>query len=278
MKEKVEVAAVQMNVAWLDPDKNLAKMLSLIDKIHAEKGADLIVFPELANTGYVKERDKEFGKEYIKKGEKIPGPFTNALSAAARKYGLYLIAGLCELHPKIPASLYNSAVLIGPNGGILGVHHKLHIPSEENHYFFPGTTTDVYPTDLGTIGMTVCYDAFFPELPRILSLKGAEIICAVFNGPKRLPYERFTHLASTRACENRNYFILCNRVGKEKLEFAGRTAIAGPDGQIVSQSLGDEEEIIFATLSQERILEERAFFPVFADRRPELYGAIIERF
>jgi len=157
MKDKVEVAAVQMNPAWLDPEKNLEKMLGYLEKIHDEKDVDLVVFPELANTGYVRERNKEFGRDYLKKAEKIPGPFTEALGDAAKKYGSYIITGFCELHPEIPASVYNSAVMINPKGAIVGVHHKVHIPAEENHYFYPGTTTNVYETNLGNIGMMVCY-------------------------------------------------------------------------------------------------------------------------
>jgi predicted amidohydrolase len=278
MKEKIEVAAVQMDLAWLDPERNLEKMLNFVEMVHRDKEIDLIVFPELTNTGYVKPRDREFGREYIKKAEKIPGPFTDALCAAAKKHGLYLIAGLCELHPEIPASLYNSAVLISPRGEIVGIHHKLHIPGEEKHYFYPGSTTDVYKTELGNIGLAICYDAIFPELPRILSIKGAEIICAVFNGPRFQPYDRFLHIACTRAYENRNYFILCNRVGKEDVEFSGGSIIAGPDGQVLSRTVGEGEEVVYATLYNDHLLEARAFLPVFQDRRPDLYEAIVRRF
>ena len=277
MKEKVEVAAVQMDIAWLDPEKNLERMLSFIEKIHSEKEVDLIVFPELANTGYVKQRDREFGKEYLKKAEKIPGPSTEALGDAAKRFGVYIISGFCELHPEIPGSVYNSAVMIGPKGEVVGVHHKLHLPGEENHYFYPGSTTDVYRTDLGTIGMLVCYDSIFPEISRVLALKGAEIICAPFNRPKRPSYDTLCFIASSRAYENRLYFITCNRVGKEVSEFLGRSAIAEPVGELLNEPTS-EEEIIYATLYQDKILEERAYFPVFADRRPELYGAITQRF
>ena len=267
MREKVEVAAVQMNIAWLDPVKNLENMLKFMEKVSREKNVDLVVFPELANTGYVKGIiDKEFSRDYIKKAEKIPGPFTDALCDAAKKYGFYLISGFCELHPVIPSSLYNSAVLISPKGEIVGIYHKLHIPMEENHYFYPGSKVDVYRTEIGNIGMIVCYDYLFPEVSRILSLKGAEIICAVLNGPKRPPYNRYVHIASTRAYENRNYFIICNRIGKEEVEFIGRSAIAGPDGQIVNQSNGEEEEVIYATLYNDKILEERVFLSVFVNR------------
>ena len=277
MKEKVEVAAVQMDIAWLDPEKNLERMLGFIEKIHTEKDVDLIVFPELANTGYVKERDREFGKQYLKKAEKIPGPFTEALGDAAKRYGVYIISGFCELHPEIPGSIYNSAVMIGPTGGVVGVHHKLHIPGEENHYFYPGSTTDVYQTDLGTIGMLVCYDAMFPEISRVLALQGAEIICICFNRPKRPSYDTLCFVASCRAYENRLYVVTCNRVGKEVGEFMGRSAIAEPIGELLNQPT-DKEEIIYATLYADKILEERATFPIFGDRRPELYGKVTERF
>jgi len=278
MKEKVEVAAVQMDIAWLDPGKNLEIMIGWIEKIHREKPVDLIVFPELANTGYIRERNKEFGRDYFKKAEKIPGPFTEALGDTAKKYGVYIVSGFCELHPEIPASVYNSAILITPKGEVAGVHHKLHIPGEENHYFYPGSTVNVYKTDLGNIGMVVCYDSIFPEICRILTLKGAEIICAPFNRPKRPSYDGLYHVAALRAYENRIYFIACNRVGKEMSEFLGRSAIAGPDGVILARSEGEEEEVLYATFYDDKILEERAFFPIFADRRPELYQEIIERF
>ncbi len=279
MKEKVEVAAVQMDIVWLNPEKNLEKMLRFMERVNREKKVDLVVFPELANTGYVKGIiDKEFGREYIKKAEKIPGPFTDGLCDAAKRHGFYIVSGFCELHPLIPASLYNSAILINPKGEIVGVYHKLHIPMEENHYFYPGNRVDVNRTEIGNIGMIVCYDYLFPEVSRILALKGAEIICAVLNGPKRPPYDRYVHIASTRAHENRNYFIICNRVGKEEAEFMGRTTIAGPDGQIVNQSDGEEEEIVYATLYNDKILEERAFISIFVNRRPEIYSAITESF
>ena len=112
--------------------------------------------------------------------------------------------------------------MVSSRGEIVGVHHKLHIPAEENHYFYPGSTLNVYKTPLGNIGMMICYDAVMPETSRILAIKGAEISCAVYNGPKMLPYDRFVHYACTRANENRNYFIFCNRVGKEgDIEFDG---------------------------------------------------------
>ncbi len=183
----------------------------------------MIVFPELANTGYVVERDKEFGKRLLERAEKIPGPFTETLGAAAREHGAHLIFGLCERHPAIPGTLYNSAVMVGPDGSIAGVHRKIHIFAEEKHYFAPGNKIDVHKTDLGNIGMLVCYDAIFPEISRVLAVRGAEIICCIFNRAKREPEDMLPHMSFARAYENRVFFVSCDRVGKEPVLYMGRS-------------------------------------------------------
>lgn len=277
MKETVNVALVQMNVAWLDPDRNIKRMLEFIDTITAEGPVDLIVFPELANVGYIKARDREFGKRYLKAAEPIPGPTTEALCAAARDQGVYVVAGVAQLHPEIPATLYNSAVLVGPSGQILGIHHKMHIPGEEKHYFYAGNTAECFATDFGKIGIVICYDFHFPELCRTLSLKGAEILCAVFAGDRKRSYgeKRFEYLAGARALENRNYVMVCNRVGTEEEKvFCGHSVIMAPTADVVSQAASDQEVVLRGVLHGDILLEERAYTTIFRDRRPELYGAL----
>jgi predicted amidohydrolase len=285
VKEKVEVAAIQMAVEWLNPEKNREKMIGYIEKVSKEKAVDLIVFPELANTGYViglEEGNREFGRELVKKSEKIPGPTTKALGEAAKKHGVYVVVGISELHPTIPATVYNSCALIGPTGKVIGVQHKLHIPVEEKHYFYYGNSLEVFETELGNIGLMICYDAGFPEVARVLSLKGAEIICSVqaaFRRAKTFEPRRWEYVAAVRGSENRNYVIICNRVGtQEKSVFYGRSAIASPSGSIISQSTTEEEEIIYATLKRDDLYDIRMWIPVFRDRRPEMYDLIPKPF
>jgi predicted amidohydrolase len=221
MKDKLIVSAVQMRTKWLDLKENFDYIKNSIAKAKNEENADLIVFPELSNTGYIKERDKKFGRQFIKFAEKIPGPSTEELGKQAKKYGVYLVVGLAEQHPEIPGMLYNSAVLISPKGELVGVHHKMHIPGEEKHYFMPGSTCDTYTTDIGNIGMSICYDGQFPEFTRSLALKGAEILCMIWNMPSfSNPPELLEHITATRAAENRMFAVSCNCLGVQgKIDF-----------------------------------------------------------
>lgn len=277
MKDRVLVSAVQMRTKWLDLKENFDYIKNSIAKAKNEENADLIVFPELSNTGYIKERDKKFGRQFIKFAEKIPGPSTEELGKQAKKYGVYLVVGLAEQHPEIPGMLYNAAVLINPKGELVGVHHKMHIPGEEKHYFMPGSTCDTYKTDIGNIGMSICYDGQFPEFTRSLALKGAEILCMIWNMPSfSNPPELLEHITATRAAENRMFAVSCNCLGVQgKIDFFGHSVISDPVGNFLATA-GTKEMIISATLKEEVLLEERIQQPVFRDRRPDMYSYLLK--
>jgi predicted amidohydrolase len=265
----------------MDMEANLAHMCELIDKIAVEQNADLLVFPELANSGYVKLGDDEFIKRYLRCAEKIPGPFTQQLAECARKYGIHIVTGMLEAHPQIPYTVYNSAVLIGPTGEITGVFRKIHLPLPERAIFYPANSLQVFATELGNIAMQVCADGSFPEPSRIFTLKGAEIICTPYNVPviagKDCLKERIYHVATCRAIENLNFYIGCNRVGSDESgSFTGHSCIAGPFGQVLAYSESDKEEVLTATLEEEALLEARVAFSYFRDRRPELYTLLTE--
>jgi predicted amidohydrolase len=281
MKESVRVAVVQMNVRWGEPSANLACMRRAMEQISDRGGADLVVFPELANSGYLWGIDRKARSAYFQLAEPISGPFVTELARLARRYHIQVVTGFLEAHPSVTASLYNSAVLIDSDGAVVGVHHKVHIPNEEKHWFYAGSRTDVFRTKLGTIALEVCADALFPELARIQSLKGAEIICAVFNADRYEPLwgppDRLRCYAVMRSLENREFFLCCNRVGDEDGHvFVGRSAISSPIGSLLASSETEDEEILFATLERQLLYEARASYPIYRDRRPELYGLLSE--
>lgn len=289
MKENVRVSMVQFASEWLQTEKN-TKRIKEFAEAEARAGQDLIVFPELSNTGYITPSTvgepcgyegmtyAEFATAYMRAAEPIPGPTTDAVSAVTRRYGAYVVIGMAQRHPTIPFSLYNSGVLIGPQG-VIGVHHKMHIPLNEKQFFYPGNTSEVFKTDLGNIGVQVCYDGRFPETTRLLSLKGAEIICSVWAAPaiftvpdaeNQLKYRTYT-----RAQENGVYFISVNRAGWEgKTQYMGRSVASAPDGSFLALSKVADEEVLRVELTEERLIRYRSMLSLFRDRRPELYGLI----
>ena len=118
-------------------------MARAFDEIASRGGADLVVFPELINQGYVKPSTdddyNEFALAYRRCAELVPGPFTGAVGEMAKAHDCYVVAGMAEAHPAVTGSLYNSCVLIDPQGRVIDVHRKSHIPGHEKFYFYPGT-------------------------------------------------------------------------------------------------------------------------------------------
>jgi predicted amidohydrolase len=293
MKERFQTSVVQFASAWLDRDTNVSRMRNFAEA-EADAGSELVVFPETANIGYITPvtvgdpvdcngmTNAEFASAYVKAAEMVPGPTTEALAEVAARRGIHVVVGLTHAHPVVPGTLYNSAVLIGPDG-IVGVHHKMHIALNEKQYFYPGNAAEVFETDLGNIGMVVCYDARFPELSRILALKGAEIIVcpwcvpAIFTVPDVT--QSLKHRTYTRAQENGVYFISCNRSGMQgQTQMMGHSCVAAPNGEIIAASETVEEEVVRVELTEERLLAYRATLSIFRDRRPELYEKLIEPF
>lgn len=270
MQPTVQVALAQIEVDSLDARANTDRILRTCA---GAAGADLIVFPELANIGQVTGRDRDFGARYLAAAEPIPGPFTADLGAAAHRHGSYLVAGMAERHPTIPYTAFNSAVLIGPDGEVLGVQRKLHLPGDERHYFAAGDAIGVFATDLGAITLQICYDAYFPEVARTAALRGAEILCGIFNLTHRPQWpDRLAHLAAVRAYENMQHVVMVNRVGANHGKaYGGESAVAVPPGAVAARGPAAEPALVRAVLPAEALARERAFRPVFADRRPDAY-------
>ncbi len=290
MKQSIKVSMVQFSAEWAEPEINIRRMREMAEA-EAKAGAELIVFPELSNIGYCTPclpavpvdfegmSYAECAMKYVSLAETIPGPTTNALLEVAREYGVYIVVGMTQQHPAIPYSVYNAAALLGPDG-VIGVHHKMHLPLEEKQYFYPGSTAEVFDTPLGKIGLGICYDGRFPEYSRMLALKGAEIICNIWativsgnnsvgpNQMKAIKYRTFT-----RAQENGVFYLSCNRSGKQgnQFVFSGHSCAASPNGVIIASSETMEEEILRCTLDRDDLIRYRSTLPIFRDRRPEMY-------
>jgi len=210
MVDQVKIALAQISCKVGDKASNISKMASYITKARKQK-ADLIVFPELSLTGYtVRDRTYELA-------ETIPGPSTQKIEKLAKQNNMHIIYGMMEKSAKANGVVYNTSVLTAPNGTI-GQYRKMHLPThsifEEKRYFRHGYEPIVFSTDIGKIGLIICYDVFFPEIARVLRLKGAEFIVCISASPAvRRHY--FETLTTARALENTVYLAFVNLAGIE---------------------------------------------------------------
>jgi len=273
-KERVKVAACQMDPRLTKNSKNLAKMVSMTRRAAAD-GAELIVFPECALPGYVFNSLDE-ARPFM---ETIPGPATQTMARLANELGVHIVFGLLETAAD---GCFNAAVLIGPSG-VIGKYRKNHLPflGIDRYVNHGNGPFRVYKTPIGNIGLHICYDCGFPESARAMALLGADILVLPTNFPTRGSGESIMveHVVNTRAFENKVHFIECDRVGIERdARFEGHSKIVNAWGATLTQASGDKEEIITAELSladarQKRIVIKPGEFEVdyIDDRRPELY-------
>jgi predicted amidohydrolase len=261
----MKTAFYQFNPAFCKKEENIQKVVSAL------QGADfdLLVLPEFFATGY------QFisQDEVAELAETVPeGRTSTILSELSRERGIYIVAGLPERQGD---TFYNSAVLTGPDGYI-GTYRKTHLYSEEKLYFSPGDTGfRVWDTKTGKIGIMICFDWFFPESMRTLSIMGAEIIAHPSN--LVLPY--CPDAMPIRCLENGVFAVTANRTGVEKrkkneaLTFIGQSEIVSPQGDILTKASRDEEVLMVAEIdpksAQDKVLN--PYNDIFKDRRIEKY-------
>ncbi len=276
MRDKVKIAAVQIDPKIMENRENLDKIL-LETKTAANNGADLIVFPECALTGYVF-ASREEAMPFM---ETIPGPSTDKLAAYCRELGVHVIVGLLEIDAD---RCFNAAVLMGPQG-LVGKYRKNHLPFLGiDRFIDPGDKPfQVYNTPVGNIGIHICYDCNFPESARVMTLLGADILALPTNWPEGRG-KVIKHVINTRAYENKVHLVAVNRVGRERgTRFIGNSKIVDAWGDTLVQASSDDEQIIYAEVSlaearQKRIIFKAGEFELdfIHDRRPELYNKLTE--
>ena len=288
MSGRVAVSLAQIDIATLDPARNRARMAEIAEA-EARAGAGLVVFPELATTGYVEPMAPglaapggfaDWAARFLACTETAGGETVTALGAIAARHGMRIVLGMALRDPAVRGRVTNSSVLIGP-AGLEAVYHKLHLWQNEKLFFAPGDRLPVVDAGLGGLGMQVCYDIRFPEITRALTLTGARVITNVWASfrPSDTPAAdpaHFRHRAFTRAQENGVFFLSCNRVGVQGgHRFMGHSVVCGPDGQVLAEAAHENEAVLRAELDLAAVDGYRSFVGLLNDRRPALYGALV---
>ncbi|HZQ09616.1 MAG TPA: nitrilase-related carbon-nitrogen hydrolase [Anaerolineae bacterium] len=268
-----------------DKASNLERATALVRRA-AQAGAPLICLQELFTTVYFPLCPTN--NQFFDLAEPVDGPTIQHMSALARELGIFLLAPIYE--EANGGRFFNSAVLIGDDGKIIGVTRKNHIPRihidhptwgeiDEKHYFEPGMNGyPVWNTPLGRIGVLICHDRHFPEAARLLALEGADIVL-VPSASRGIPdvgdpLDAWLIELRAHAIANMYYVGAVNRVGLEQGErFLGHSVIIGPDG-VVLQMAGGEDAVICADLDLDTVRATRIARGFLRDRRPDTYTGL----
>jgi predicted amidohydrolase len=273
-RKVVTLAGVNWKGEWGNKKANVEKMKTKV-KEAAQLGVNMIAFPELALTGY--ECSSEARKEqepcamHTESAETIPGPSTYEMAELAKELDMYIIFGMPEKDTTDQNIKYISTAVVGPEG-VLGRYRKMHLATPpvwtEYFCFKPGNELPIFETKYGPIGVQICADFFmYPELSRLLFLKGARIIfntvgSAVAPGKIDLMLNETT----TRAHSTQCYIVSCNHVGTERtISYCGHSTISGPGFPKFQKTIARSEaieEIVWATVSFETLDYSRGIFRV----------------
>ena len=262
----MKIAAAQISCALGDVEANLRKIRDFSARAR-EGGAELVVFPEVADTGYSMPIIAASATAWTEGA--VPG-----LQNIAKDLSIAIICGVSEREGD---SIYNSQVFVGANGEIVGSYRKTHLftgtPIGEDECFVPGNELKSFPFGGLRLGLSVCYDLRFPEIFRTLAIAQK---ANVFILSSAWPFPRIEHfrtLVSARAIENQSYMISSNRVGTDEgVTCCGSSAIIDPYGVTLASASTDREELVLADISEEALTSVRNKMAVFAQRRPDVYG------
>ncbi|MFU2191950.1 carbon-nitrogen hydrolase family protein [Methanobacterium sp. MZD130B] len=270
MKDIFNLAMCQMQVVD-DKKKNIANALKMIKE--ASSNSDLVILPEMWNCPYQTELFPIYAEE------KENSPSLKAISQAAKSEKTYIVAG--SIPEKHNGKTYNSSFFFNPEGEIIGVHRKIHlfdidVPDEvsfkESQTLTAGNKITVVDTELGKIGICICYDMRFPELLRLMALRGAKLIIipGAFNmttGPVH-----WKPLIKIRAVDNQLYVAAVSPARNDKSHYVayGHSMVADPWGKVTNEA-GSGEEIIYATIDYSFIRKVRVELPLLKNRREEIY-------
>lgn len=277
-----------------DVDTNRQKLAANIEDV-VTRGAELVVLQELHNSLYFCQVESVNNFDLA---EPIPGPSTDFYAALARKFGVVLVTSLFE---RRAAGLYhNTAVVFEKDGSIAGKYRKMHIPDDpayyEKFYFTPGDL-GFHPihTSVGTLGVQVCWDQWYPEGARLMALQGADLLIyptAIGYESSDVPEEQerqreaWTTVQRGHAVANGLPVVAVNRVGLEEdpsgqtngIQFWGSSFVAGPQGELLARASNSEEENLVVTVDLAHSEQVRRWWPFLRDRRIEEFAPLSKRF
>ena len=284
MARPLTVAAIQTGPCSMDTSENLKRADALLERALTHR-PQIVCFPELFQTYFFAVNYYADSRHFF---EPIPGPTTAHLARHAIAHGVNIIAGMAEITPG--GERYNSAVIIDPQGEIIGKYRKAQMPlnvsdkdyrrTYEKNYFREGDLGfPVFDVAGARVGILICYDRHFPEAFRVLALQGAEVIfapTAARTWRKGWRSGMWEMLLRVRAYENCAYIVGVNRAGQEdQTTYLGRTIIISPlGGEVLAVSEADGEDVVVATLDLDCIAQAHEELPVARDRRPEFYGLL----
>src|SRR5512147_1086394 len=268
---ELNVAVVQMAVKFNDVEGNLMAISEWIRRVATEQKVDLIVFPELCTTGY------ECGVRFVDFAQRIPGPSTNLIAQRASDFGVHVAFGIASKE-KVESVLYNAAVIVGPDGDMVGDYRKVHLKGEERLAFRAGFKFPLLETDFGNVGLMVGWDLAFPEVARTYVLDGADLLIECGNWDKPNDQEWRTYLMS-RAYENTCFIVAANRIGTDAtLNFFGQSMIVGPRGQIYASVDEEIEGYAVEKIDLDEVRRYREELQILQARQPGAYRSIVKQY
>jgi N-carbamoylputrescine amidase len=285
---KLKVALVQMGMGE-EPGENLRRAVERCDRA-ADDGARLIVLPELFRSRYFCQVEEH---RFFDLAEEIPGASTEALAEVARRRRTVIVASLFER--RAPGVYHNTAAVLDADGSLAGIYRKMHIPDDpafyEKFYFTPGDL-GFRPIDtaIGKIGVLVCWDQWYPEAARMMTLAGADLLvyptAIGWHPAEKDAYgagqrDAWRTIQRSHAIANGLPVAAVNRTGFEPspaggagIEFWGSSFLAGPFGEVVAEASTDREETLLAEIDTGTCEEVRRHWPFLRDRRIDAYGGL----
>lgn len=281
MSRFIHVAALQLAFEKGQPERNIERVGAAVREA-AQQGAEIILAPELFSDHYFckTQDERHFATAYPWREH----PAVIAMQALAAELGVVIPVSIFEKHGP---EYFNSVVMVDADGGLLGVYRKSHIPDgpgyQEKFYFRPGDTGfRVWDTSKGKIGVGICWDQWFPEAARAMTLLGADVLLyptAIGAEPQDASLDtaaRWRRAMQGHAVSNVIPVIAANRIGNEDGQlFYGTSFIADHTGEIVRDLGREEAGVITARFDLDQIEQDRAAWGFFRDRRPDLYDVLL---